>query len=71
MGSSLARAEIRIFLEEWLARIPDFVIPEGAKLEVKVGAAAMMPRLPLVWTPRNAAVGKEPESSASRQLLKR
>ena len=30
MGSSLARAEIRIFLEEWLARIPDFAIAEGA-----------------------------------------
>lgn len=52
MGSSLARAEIRIFLEEWLARIPDFAIAEGAELEVKVGAAAMMPSLPLVWTPK-------------------
>ena len=51
MGSSLARAEIRIFLEEWLTRIPDFTIAEGASLEVKVGAAAMMPSLPLVWTP--------------------
>ena len=54
MGSSLARAEIRIFLEEWLARIPDFAIAEEAVLEVKVGAAAMMPALPLVWTPRAA-----------------
>jgi cytochrome P450 len=54
MGSSLARAEIRIFLEEWLARIPDFKIAEGAVLEVKVGAAAMMPSLPLVWIPREA-----------------
>lgn len=48
-GSPLARAEIRIFLEEWLTRIPDFAIAEGARLEVKVGAAAMMPSLPLVW----------------------
>ena len=55
MGSSLARAEIRIFFEEWLERIPDFEIAEGASLEVKVGAAAMMPSLPLVWTPRKAA----------------
>lgn len=52
MGSSLARAEIRIFLEEWLKRIPDFAIAEGASLDVKVGAAAMMPCLPLVWIPR-------------------
>lgn len=52
LGSMLARAEIRIFLEEWLPRIPDFAIAEDAKLEVKVGAAVMMPSLPLVWTPQ-------------------
>jgi len=52
LGSMLARAEIRIFLEEWLTRIPDFAIEEGARLEVKAGAAVMIPRLPLVWTPR-------------------
>ena len=57
MGSSLARAEIRIFLEEWLTRIPDFAIAAGASLEVKVGAAAMMPSLPLVWTPRSKVGG--------------
>ena len=49
-GSMLARTEIRIFIEEWLPRIPDFAIAEGAQLEVKVGAAVMIPRLPLVWT---------------------
>lgn len=48
-GSMLARTEIRIFLEEWLLRIPDFTIAEGARLEIKVGAAVMIPRLPLVW----------------------
>ena len=48
-GSMLARTEIRIFLEEWLRRIPDFMIAEGARLEIKVGAAVMIPRLPLVW----------------------
>lgn len=53
LGSMLARAEIRIFLEEWLSRIPDFEVAAGANLEVKVGAAVMMPRLPLVWTPRS------------------
>jgi len=53
LGSMLARAEIRIFLEEWLSRIPDFEVEAGANLEVKVGAAVMMPRLPLVWTPRS------------------
>jgi cytochrome P450 len=48
-GSMLARTEIRIFLEEWLPRIPDFAIAGGARLEVRVGAAVMIPRLPLVW----------------------
>ena len=48
-GSMLARTEIRIFLEEWLRRIPDFAIAEGAHLEIKIGAAVMIPRLPLVW----------------------
>jgi len=56
MGSNLARAEIKVFLEEWLPRIPDFAIAPNAKLEVKVGAAAMMPSLPLVWTPRKRAI---------------
>jgi cytochrome P450 len=49
LGAMLARAEIRIFLEEWLPRIPDFAIAEGATLKVQVGAAAMIPSLPLVW----------------------
>jgi cytochrome P450 len=48
-GSMLARTEIRIFLEEWLPRIPDFAIAEGARLQVRAGAAMMIPRLPLVW----------------------
>ena len=52
MGSSLARAEIRIFLEEWLARIPDFAIAPGTSFEVKVGAASMVTALPLVWSPQ-------------------
>lgn len=49
MGNMLARTEIRIFLEEWLARIPDFAIAPGAQLEVRIGAAVMIPSLPLVW----------------------
>lgn len=51
MGSALVRAEIRVFLEEWFARIPDFSIMAGASLESKVGAAAMIQRLPLQWEP--------------------
>lgn len=54
MGSALARAEIRIFLEEWLSRIPDFAIAPGTTLTVKVGATAMLQSLPLIWKPRPA-----------------
>jgi cytochrome P450 len=59
LGSMLARTEIRIFLEEWLARIPNFSIEEGAQLEVRAGAAVMIPRLPLVWEPRGGSPGQE------------
>jgi cytochrome P450 len=51
LGAMLARTEIRIFLEEWLARIPNFAVPEDAALRVQVGAAAMIPSLPLTWMP--------------------
>lgn len=51
MGAMLARTEIAIFLEEWLARIPDFAIAPDAALEVRVGVAAMIPSLPLTWNP--------------------
>ncbi len=54
IGSMLARAEIRVFLEEWLRRIPEFTIAPDAAIEVKVGAAATIACLPLVWTPRLA-----------------
>jgi cytochrome P450 len=50
MGAMLARTELAIFLEEWLKRIPDFAVAPGAALEVRVGAAAMIPALPLVWS---------------------
>jgi cytochrome P450 len=49
MGSLLARMELRIFLEEWLARIPDFEIAANADVEIRMGAIPMIPALPLVW----------------------
>ena len=36
-------------LNRILKRIPDFEVAPDATLEVKVGAAAMIPALPLVW----------------------
>lgn len=48
-GANLARAELRIFIEEWLARIPDFSIAEGAVLSFENGAVTGLKSLPLVW----------------------
>ena len=48
-GSNLARSELRVFLEEWLKRIPDFAIKPGEQAVTATGAVAGVLRLPLVW----------------------
>lgn len=48
-GSMLARAELRITLEEWLPRIPDFEIPEGETVSMQGGIVGCVTRLPLRW----------------------
>jgi cytochrome P450 len=49
MGSMLARTELRIFLEEWLQRIPDFELKPGAEIAVAARTVATITSLPLVW----------------------
>lgn len=49
MGSNLARLEMRVALEEWLNRVPEFSIEEGAEIDVNLGAVVSVARLPLVW----------------------
>ena len=51
LGSMLARAELRIFLEEWLKRIPDFAVKPGAEIKVAARSVATLISLPLVWSP--------------------
>jgi cytochrome P450 len=51
-GSLLARTEMKIFLEEWLKRIPDFKIKPGATCGVRAGVNATLFDLPLVWEVR-------------------
>ena len=51
IGMSLARAEMRVFLEEWLGRIPDFHVPAGGQVEVRTGKVSAVTRLPLAWDP--------------------
>jgi cytochrome P450 len=49
-GASLARREIRIFLEEWLARIPDFSVKPGTRPEMATGMISSIHRLELVFS---------------------
>ncbi|MEM8563204.1 MAG: cytochrome P450 [Pseudomonadota bacterium] len=49
MGSNLARLEMRVALEEWLARLPEFSIEDGAEIDVNLGAVVSLARLPLTW----------------------
>ena len=51
MGSILARTELRVFLEEWLKRIPDFSVKPGTQLRVASRGVATITSLPLVWDP--------------------
>jgi cytochrome P450 len=49
IGSMLARIELRVFLEEWLQRIPDFQVRDNAELRVDGGMVTALHSLPLEW----------------------
>lgn len=48
-GAVLARREIRIFLQEWLSRIPDFRIKPGTTPVLATGMVNGVLQLELVW----------------------
>lgn len=48
-GSFLARLELRIFLEEWLARVPEFRVAAGESVRMSSGPVNGLLYLPLVW----------------------
>lgn len=48
-GSFLARSELRIILEEWLAAIPEFRLKEGDPIHTRTGLHGTLLNLPLVW----------------------
>jgi camphor 5-monooxygenase len=48
-GNHLARLEIRVMIEEWLLRIPEFEVAPGAKIEFTSGITASVNTMPLVW----------------------
>ena len=49
VGSVLARTELRIFLEEWLKRIPDFALKPGTEPKVSARSVATITSLELIW----------------------
>jgi camphor 5-monooxygenase len=48
-GAHLARTELKLVLEEWLARIPEFGLPEGGALSYTSGIVATVDPFDLVW----------------------
>ena len=49
LGSHLARLELRVFLEEWLRRIPQFSTPDAQSLSFRGGKIIQPVALPLTW----------------------
>jgi cytochrome P450 len=49
MGGHLARLELKIALQEWLKRIPEFSLKPGTEIEYRPGGVVGPEHLPLVW----------------------
>lgn len=49
MGGHLARLEVKIALQEWLKRIPEFSVKPGTQIEYRPGGVIGPEHLPLVW----------------------
>jgi cytochrome P450 len=49
LGSFLARTELKVFLEEWLTRIPEYQITPGERVITSAGVVNGTIHLPLSW----------------------
>ena len=49
MGGHLARLEVKIALQEWLKRIPEFKLKEGAHIEYRPGGVIGPEEVTLTW----------------------
>lgn len=54
-GSFLARTEIKVFIEEWLKRIPDFEVKRGETVRAMSGPVSGVLYLPLSWEVKQAS----------------
>ena len=52
IGSTLARMEMRVALEEWLGKFPDFVLTPGAVVKWSAGTVRGPRQLPITLGPR-------------------
>lgn len=59
IGSFLGRTELRVFLTEWLQRIPEFVIKTGTTPELDKGQSHSTLSLHLTWTVGTAGSASE------------
>jgi cytochrome P450 len=50
-GQQLARRELKVFLEEWLPRVPEFDVDPARPVEMQSGLASTVLSLHLRWTP--------------------
>jgi len=50
LGAQLARVELRVMLQEWLPRIPEFRIADEAGVVFKSGRINSVHNLPLTWS---------------------
>ncbi len=56
LGHWLARAEMRIFIESFLNRIPRFAVRDGFEPQFRAGIVMALEHLPIVWSaPRGGA----------------
>ena len=51
LGTHLARLELRVALQEWHRRIPDYRVPDGATPMEHASLVLGLDTLPLTWTP--------------------
>lgn len=49
MGAHLARLEVKVCLQEWFRRIPEFALKEGTQPEYRPGGVVGPEQVPLVW----------------------